>query len=125
MTVLFTILIAGGFIVGPIALIWSWVRLLQNRTAISKFPVISFLSLLCATASALLAIGSAVYAHHIGGFGFYDPKLMHIYRDGFYLSLGAILFSLIGVYQRNPIRWLSIGAGIGSLFFWICMASGE
>jgi len=125
MTVLFTILIAGGFVIGPVALVWSWVRLLRNRTAISKFPVISFLSLLCATASALLAIGSAVYAHHIGGFGFSDPRLMNIYRDGLYLSLGAILFSLLGVFRRSSIRWLPIGAGIGSLFFWICLASAE
>jgi hypothetical protein len=125
MTLLFAILIAGGFVIGPVALVWSWLRLFRNRNAIPNFPVLSFLSLLCTTASALLAIGSTIYAHHVGGFGFYDPRLLRIYRCGFYLSLGAILLSLIGIFQRSPIRWLPIGAGIDSLFFWFCMASGE
>jgi hypothetical protein len=46
------------------------------------FSVLSLIGFTLASASGLLAVSSVLYAHAIGGFPFYDPRLLRIYRWG-------------------------------------------
>lgn len=123
--VLFGVLVATGYFVLPIALIWGWARwtnLAKLRTAAS---ILSLAGFVLATASALLAVSSIAYGQLIHGFRFYDPGAMRIFRWGFLLSLGAIVFGLGGVWRPSSLRWHAPAAAIGTLAFWLMAAECE
>ena len=123
--VIFGLLVAAGYFVLPIALIWGWARwinLAKPRTAAS---ILSLAGFVLATASALLAVSSIAYAQGIHGFRFYDPRLMRIFRCGVLLSLGAIVFGLGGVWRPSSLRWHAPIAAIGTLAFWVIAAERE
>jgi hypothetical protein len=123
--VIFGVLIAAGYFVSPIVLIWGWARwinLAKLRTALS---ILSLAGFVLATASALLAVSSIAYAQVIHGFRFYDPSLMRLFRCGVLLSLGAIVFGLGGVWRPSSLRWHAPVAAIGTLAFWIMAAEAE
>jgi hypothetical protein len=77
------------------------------------------------TASGLLATSSVLYAHAIGGFPFYDPLLLRIYRWGALLSLSGTVFAFIGVWRPGPLRWHAPACAVGTLLFWFAAAMGE
>jgi hypothetical protein len=70
----------------------------------------------------VLAISSLIYAHLIGGFPFYDPRLMRIFRWGALLSLMGFLFGVEGAWRSSTLRWHAIAGSAGTLFFWIVAA---
>jgi hypothetical protein len=109
----------------PAGIIWGWVRWTRNGNQHTLSSILSLAGLAFATISALLAIGSTVYAHAIGGFPFYDPLLLRIYRWGSLLSLAGIACGTCGVWRPNPLRWLGPGCAFGMLIFWFAMAEGE
>ncbi len=77
------VLLAVGFYVGlPAVMIWGWVRWLKHKQPRTPFSILSLIGFALATASGLLAASSVLYAHAIGGFPFYDPLLLRIYRWG-------------------------------------------
>lgn len=53
------------------------------------------------TASGLLAVSSLVWAHAIGGFPYYDPRLLRMYRWGGLLSLSSLVFGQGAVLSRH------------------------
>ena len=117
-------LLAYGYIATPVLLTWRSIRWCKHPTkTISGYLALT--SLFLAIASALLAIGAAVYANTIGGFPFYDPRLLQIYRWGLLLTISAFTVSLGGVWRANSLRWLSPITSIGTLVFWFCAASTE
>jgi len=85
----------------------------------------ALLGLVFATASALLAVSSIVYAQATGGFPFYDPRLLRIYRWGFVLSLTGILFGICGLARKSSLRWQAPLCALGTLMFWISAAESE
>jgi hypothetical protein len=78
-----------------------------------------------ATASALLAISSVIYSKMIGGYPYYDPRLLKIYACGLLLSLAGILFAIGGVWRAGPVRWHAPACGLAMLFFWAMLANSE
>jgi hypothetical protein len=118
-------LIFVGYIVAPCALIWSWVQWAKQPRGTNIAAHISFIGLLFATASALLAIGTHIYARAIGGFPFYDPRLLRIYRYGLLLSLIGVVSGLTGLAKKSSTRWLSPVSAFGTLIYWFCAASSE
>jgi len=94
--------VVGIYVALPAAMIWGWVRW-SKRTQPRTLPsILSLVGFTLATASGLLAISAMLYARAIGGFPFYDPSLLRIYRWGALLSLSGIVFALIGVWRPYP-----------------------
>jgi hypothetical protein len=84
-----------------------------------------FLSFSFATGSVVLAVSSIMYAKTIGGFPYYDPLLLSIFRWGLMLSLGAIIFSIAALWRPSALRWAALGCSIVMLLFWFWGAIGE
>jgi hypothetical protein len=68
------------YIALPIMIIWGWIRWAMRRRLRTAYSRLSLIGFALSTLSALLAIGSVLYAHAIGGFRYYDPTLLRIYR---------------------------------------------
>jgi len=86
-------LFAVGVYVGlPVLIAWGWVRWFRRIQPRTLPVILSLIGFTLATASGLLAVSSVVYAHAIGGFPFYDPRLLRIYRWGGLLSLSGLVF---------------------------------
>ena len=115
----------GVYIALPAAMIWGWVRWARRTQAQTRSSILSLIGFGLATASALLAISSLLYSHAIGGFPFYDPLLLRIYRWGGLLSLTGIIFGICGAWQPSSLRWHAPGCAIGMFVFWSAMAMGE
>lgn len=122
MVILFVICI---YIALPTAMIWGWVRWLKRTQPRSYFSIMSLVGFALATASGLLAAASVSYAHIIGGFPYYDPLLLRIYRWGAVLSLSGMVFGLGGVWRPSPLRWHAPTCAVGTLLFWSAAAMGE
>jgi hypothetical protein len=122
---IFGVLVATGYFVAPIVLIWGWARWINLAKLRTVPSILSLTGFVLATASALLAISSIAYAQTLHGFQFYDPRLMRIFRWGVLLSLGAIVFGLGGVWRSSAVRWHAPVAAIATLAFWVMAAEGE
>ena len=112
-----------GYIVAPVTLISAWIRWISQPRHWSATSVCSFASLVLATASGMVAISSVVWAQAIGGFGWYDPRLMKMMAWGLLLSVSAVVLSFGGVWRRNELRWQSPVASIGTAAFWLLVAA--
>ena len=114
-----------SYVLLPTGLVWGWIRFAKTSASTNVAPRLSLLALALATTSACLAIGSMIYAHWIGGFPFYDPRLLRIYRYGILLSLTGFVASLGGLWKPGPLRWLAPACSFGTLLYWFGMASTE
>jgi hypothetical protein len=125
MQVIFGALLVVGLLASPIILIWGWTRspkLPKPRTVSSVFSLIGFL---CSTASGLLAVSAIVFSLLIRGFPYYDPLLLRIFRWGFLLSFGGIVFGISGIGRPSSLRWHAPVSGFTMLVFWFMAATGE
>jgi hypothetical protein len=109
----------------PVVLIWGWMRWWKQDKKRSLIPIMSLIGFALATASALLAISTEVYAKAIGGFIFYDPTLLRIYRYGVLFSLSGIMSSFVGLWRTSALRWHAPVCSVGTLMYWFMMASSE
>jgi hypothetical protein len=109
----------------PLGMVWGWIRWARQKRPWTPCSILSLISMTLATASGLLAFCSLVYAHAIGGFPFYDPLLLRIYRWGGSLSLAGIAFAISGVWRPSPLRWHAPACSAGMFFFWFVAAMGE
>lgn len=125
MSSLFVVLFTLVLIASPNVILWGWVRWLRRSQPLSLMASLSLAGLALATASAVLAITSVLYARAVGGFPFFDPSLLRIYRWGAMLSLLGIGLAVIGVWKPNPVRWHALACAAGTLVFWIVAAEGE
>jgi hypothetical protein len=115
----------GIYIVLPAVMVWGWIRWARPTKQRTLFSILSLIGFAFATASALLAISSILYADVIGGFPFYDPRLLRIYRWGLLLSLCGVASGISGVGRSSPLRWHAPACAAGTLVFWFVMAAGE
>jgi hypothetical protein len=123
-TILFLVWISA--IVGvPVMLAWGWVRWARRKERLSLPAIFSAAGFTLATGSALLAIATSLYGQAIGGFPFYDARLLRMYRWGIFVSLSGTLLAFGGVWRSNPLRWQSLLSAFGTLVFWVLAATGE
>jgi hypothetical protein len=81
----------------PLCLVWTWIRVARHNQLRDRKSWASAAALILATCSGLLALGTYVFAGAKGGFAYYDPQLLHIFRVGLLLSSLALMASLIGI----------------------------
>jgi hypothetical protein len=123
--IIFDITKGLGWIVAPALLIWGWMRWVGQPNRWTITSILSLGGFLLATTSALLAVSTMMYARVIGGFTFYDPLLMRIYRIGMLLSLSGIVLGVCGVWRPNSLRWHSPASAAGMFAFWAWAAGTE
>src|ERR1043165_7604142 len=91
----------GIYLALPLGVSIGWVRWLKRETPLTAFSILSLIAFGLATCSGSLAIGSLIYGRAIGGFPFYDPRLLRIYRWGGSLSLGGFFLGVFGCWRRT------------------------
>ena len=104
---------------------WGWVRwtrTIRDRTVPSLFSLVGFAF---GTASVVLCVVSLIYGRAIGGFPYWDHRLLRIYRWGALLSLVGLVFSLGGIWRKNSFRWHAPALSFGMLALWFVFAMGE
>jgi hypothetical protein len=109
----------------PAVMIWGWVRWAKREKQWTLFSILSLIGFALATASALLAISTSLYALKIGGFSYSDPLLMRIYSWGALLSATGIILAMVGVWKQSSLRWHALISAAGTLMFWLASATGE
>jgi hypothetical protein len=109
----------------PGVTVWGWVRWWKRSQPRTPFAILFLAGFALATASGLLAIAATLYARAVGGFPFYDPSLMRIYRWGALLSLAGVVAAILGVWRPSPLRWHAPACATGTLLFWFVSAMGE
>jgi hypothetical protein len=112
-------------IVLPAAIVVGWVRWVRGKapgTWLSRFSLLAFG---LATCSGLLAMISLIYAHAIGGFPYYDPRLLRFYRWGGFLADTGLVLGIVGCWCRNPLRWYAPLCALAMSVFWAAAAMGE
>ena len=124
MKVLFGTLLVVGMAT-PGLLVWGWVRWLNRPNERARPILLSFAGFVFATASALLALSTIAYSYSIGGFPFYDPRLLKIFGVGLLLSVIAVALSSLGAVRSNFLRWHALWGSLGTLMFWIAAMAGE
>src|SRR5215813_11674549 len=123
--VLLLMFVLGTDIVLPAAIIYGWVRWAKSKARMTGISVLSLVAFALATSSALLALGSLLYAHLLRSFPFHDPTLMQIYRWGFLSSLSGFILGIVGCWRRSALRWYAPICSLGVVVFWIAAAWGE
>lgn len=109
----------------PIAFIWGWVRWLRRAKSRDLFSRLSVAGFVLATVSGVFAVGSAIYAGSIGGYAYFDPRLIAVFRIGLLLSISAAICALVGAWKPGPVRWHAAVCAVGVLLFWMAAAAAE
>jgi hypothetical protein len=122
--VVLLVLVALGYVVSPVFLIWGWMRFAKNEKPHGVLPVVTFIGFALATASASLGAVAVAYAQ-VHAFRYYDPILMRIFRAGFLLSTGASVLAISGVWRPSALRWHSLVCGVATAAFWLAAAAME
>ena len=116
---------AAEYAVIPLIVVLGVARYLDRPKTSVLHSILLLLSLAFATASVVLAVSSAMYAKATGGFPYYDPLLLSIFRWGFVLASGAIIFPFSTLRRPSALRWFALACSIAMLLFWFGTASGE
>src|SRR5580704_11923461 len=106
-------------------LVTGWVRWARQSQPRNAFSYIALIGFSLANVSLIIAAAGIIYARKIGGFPYYDPRLMRLFRWGGTFSLGGLPFSAVGVWRRSALRWYAVALSILTLFFWFASAAGE
>ena len=109
----------------PIVLLTGWIRWWRTRRQSQQGRNLSLMGFVLGTASTLLAACTIAYGNTSGGFEFYDPALLSIYRVGLLTSLFGVIFALIGIGRRNALRWHAPILSLGMLLLWMTWIAGE
>jgi hypothetical protein len=109
----------------PFVMVWGWIGWASSEKKWTILSVASLAGFALATASTLLAIVSAAYANLIGGFAFYDQRLLRLFFWGGVLSLAGLVLGIAGIWRANTLRWQAPLCALGTLVFWVMAAESE
>jgi hypothetical protein len=113
------------FVLTPLITVWGWIRWARREKRWTVLSVLSLVGFGLATGSTLLAIVLSIYGHAIGGFDYYDPRLMRIYALGLLLSATGLASAIAGVWRFNTIRWHALVCSLGTLVYWLALTEAE
>jgi hypothetical protein len=120
---IFVIAVLGGLAAW---VIWGWVTWVRRRpTQLTPGMTLSAIGFGFASLSALLQIGTGLYANLTGGFPFNDPKLMRIYGIGLLSALLGLACGLGGMFRESPLRFKAPILSAFLLLFWALQAISE
>ena len=120
---IFVIAVLGGLAAW---VIWGWVSWMRRRPAQPSIGMtLSVIGFGFASSSALLQIGTGLYANVTDGFPFNDPRLMRIYGIGLLLALLGLACGIGGVFRTNPLRFKAPILSAFLLLFWMLQAMSE
>jgi hypothetical protein len=113
------------YVVLPAAIVVGWIRWVRGRAQETWLSRLSLLAFGLATCSGIVAMISLIYAHAIGGFPYYDPRLLRFYRWGGILADAGLVLGILGCWRRSPLRWYAPLCAMGMSVFWAAAAMGE
>jgi hypothetical protein len=115
------------FIVGPVIVVaWGWLSWFRHRPKPLPYGVAGTLTgFTLASFSALLNLGTVIYAQPTRGFRHYDPVLLGIYLVGLGLALVAVLSSFSGKNTESPLRLKAPVLSSCMLLIWFLEALTE
>jgi nicotinamide riboside transporter PnuC len=123
---LFTSMFLYGYIFTPALTIYSWVRWARSQRRRSRRVRVSLAGLGLATATLVLGIGAVAFSSiHHGTFLYVSPRLHLLYSFGMFSAGLAVLITLLGAFQDNPIRLKALFVALGALDFWFLAGSGQ
>jgi hypothetical protein len=117
--------VIGIYVALPLVTVSGWASWFKSQNVFKTFSTLSLLAFTLATISELLAISSMVYAHAVGGFRYYDPSLLRIYRWGALLSFAGLVVAAVGLLRGSSLRWHAVFCAVGTLIFWLSAAMTE
>lgn len=121
---LFALAIAA-YVAAPVLFITGWIRWARHPQPRDIVPVLALAGFVVGSASALLALGGVLYGLAIGGFPYYDPRLLRIYGAGLLLSLAGLIVGLLGLARPSPLRWHAPVLSLAMLVLWLLWMQGE
>ncbi|HEV2135489.1 MAG TPA: hypothetical protein VGR47_14745 [Terracidiphilus sp.] len=133
MDIFFTTLFILVYIVAPVMLFWGWVRWTIDRPRTWTVPsTLSFAGFVCASASALFALGVILYGsgggfEHTPGVSGDSTNYELVARClaiGAGLSALGIVLAIGGIWRKNQLRWHALVSAIATLAFWVLAAAG-
>lgn len=123
---LFTLMFVYGYIVTPALAVYSWIRWRRSQRRRSRRVRVSLAGLGVATLALVLGIAVVgVSSIHHGVFLYLAPGLRFAYATGVVLSAIAVLITLSGAFQDNPIRLKALLVALGALDFWFLAGSAR
>ncbi len=105
----------------PVMFVWGWARWGESPKLRTMPSLLSLLGFTLATTSATLAVSDLVYSHYHPKprFAVFYPLLSNISRCGVLISFAGIVFSVMGVWKQNSLRWHAPVCALGTLTFWM------
>jgi hypothetical protein len=58
----------------------------------------------------------------MGGLHLYNPPLFRIYQLGIVLAVVGLVFSIVGIWQKNTLRWLAPILSLSMILLWRVLA---
>ena len=121
---IFAIIVLGGLAAWVLWGWWAWIR--NRPLSLNVGMVFTLVGFSLASLSAALQISSGTYSQfREGGFPFNYPTLVRIYFFGFWFALLGLVFSLIGVGSKTPLRFQAPALSLVLMLLWIGQAMGE
>ena len=114
-----------AFVITPFAMVWGWIRWARREKRWTIPAISSLIAFALTTSSALLAIAASIYWHLVGGFLYYDPRLLRTYALGTLVSSLALVLALVGVWRESALRWHALVCSFGTLVYWFALAEAE
>lgn len=106
-----------------ICVVWNrWVHSASRVPEPKWRGICGVLGLSLGSVSVLLFIYTAIWAEMKGGFPFYDPSLLLVYRAGIGLSLLGLL---CGIPAQREFRKPTLISSTAIFITWLLVATGE
>ena len=119
----FVIVLLGGLVAW---VLWGWKTWMRRRSEPRSASVVaSVIGFSLASLSALLQIGTGIYALSFGGLPFMDPTLLRIYGIGLLLSTLGLISGLCGSFRNGPLRFKAPALSTFLLLLWLAQVAGE